>query len=114
MAVSNGSYKDATGAAAWTIEGVTAQYWITGQDTTPRTTQDKSTYRSELFRLWGIMFMLTQITQQHQITQGSITIACNGKLALNQAAKTTAKTPIAPITTSSEQFGTYRRNSKSR
>jgi len=33
VAVSNGLYKDATGAAAWTIEGMMAQHWIMGHDT---------------------------------------------------------------------------------
>jgi len=44
VVVSNGSYKDATGAAAWTIEGMMAQHQITGQGTTPGTTQDHSPY----------------------------------------------------------------------
>jgi len=70
-----------------------AQHHITRQGTTPGTTQDQSAYQSEHFGLWGIIFMLTQLAKQHQITQGSITITCDGKSALNQAVKMTAVDP---------------------
>jgi len=36
VVVSNGLYKDAMGAAAWTIKGEMAQHQITGQGSTPR------------------------------------------------------------------------------
>jgi len=84
---------DATGAAMWTIEGPTDTHWLTGTGVTPGTTNDQSAYCNELFGLWGIIFVLSQLTKEYAITQGRVTIACDSLLALWQATLTASVNP---------------------
>jgi len=58
VAVSDGSFQMGNGAAAWTIEGAMAQHHIKGAGQTPGSTNDQSAYRSKLFGLWGILYLL--------------------------------------------------------
>jgi len=60
IAVSDGSFQWGNGAAAWIIEGSTARNQIIGTGRTPGQATDQSTYQSELFGLWGILFALTR------------------------------------------------------
>ncbi len=88
VAVSDGSYQLEKGAAAWTIEGVTAENRILGVGPTPGGSSDHSAYRSKLFGLWGIMMSLHRFTKDHQIANGHVTIACDGLSALRKAQNT--------------------------
>ncbi len=85
VAVSDGSYQLEAGAAAWTIEGCTAENRIYGAGKTPGMETDHSAYRSELFGLWGILMSLHQFTTEHQIVEGQVTVACDGLSALRKA-----------------------------
>jgi len=85
VAVSDGSFKDYAGAAAWTIEGDTAANRVVGTSLTPGNAADQSAYRSELFGLWGILASLKQMVENNNIAQGHITIACDGLSALKKA-----------------------------
>jgi len=86
VAVSDGSFQDTAGAAAWTIEGTTAIHHLWGEGQTPANDDDHSAYQSELFRLsWGIMYTLLRFTKDYNLTKGKITIACNGASALRKA-----------------------------
>jgi len=55
VAVSDGSYMEETGAAAWTIKATTTSNRIVGTGYTPGSATDQSAYCSELFGLWGIL-----------------------------------------------------------
>jgi len=44
VAVSDGSFKDYAGAAAWTIEGDTTANWVVGTGLTPGKAADQSAY----------------------------------------------------------------------
>jgi len=55
VAVSDGSFQDQRGAAAWTIKGSSAANRLTGEGLTPGNPQDQSAYRSELFGIWGMV-----------------------------------------------------------
>jgi len=68
VAVSNGSFKDQEGAAAWTIEGPTAANRIVGHGITPGEPADQSAYRSELFGIWGILASLKQLSEKMSTT----------------------------------------------
>ncbi len=85
VAVSDGSYMNATGTATWTIEGQSAMDRIVGTGYTPGSTTDQSAYRSELFGLWGILFTVLRFTKDNDIAQGAVIIACDGLSALKQA-----------------------------
>ncbi len=57
VTVSNGSFMEQAGAAAWTIEGKSVQHQIIGKGITPGDTQDQSASKSELFDC-GAIFSL--------------------------------------------------------
>ncbi len=85
VAVSDGSFRDQMGAAAWTIEATTAEHQLLSTGHTPGNPEDQSAYRSELFGLWGILASLRQLSSDHNIHQGQVTIACDGLSALKKA-----------------------------
>jgi len=58
-AVSDGSYKDEMGAAAWIIEGPTLALRLTGQIYTPSHSMDHSSFRSKLSGIVGVLYTLT-------------------------------------------------------
>jgi len=82
IAVSDGSFKDGCGAAAWTIEGATATDKITEACLVPGNTNDHSAFRSELMGLLGIMLRLHDIQEKHGETTGRLRVYCDGKSAL--------------------------------
>jgi len=85
VAVSDGSFQNQAGVAAWMIESETKANRIVGRGRTPGSAEDQSAYHSELFGLWGILHTLTLLTEKYQLHDGRITIACNGLSALKQA-----------------------------
>jgi len=85
VAVSNGSFKDWAGAAAWTIEGAMVANRIVGNGLTPGEPEDQSAYRSELFGLWGIFASLKQLSDTNNIDHEHVLIACDGQSALKKA-----------------------------
>jgi len=82
LAVSDGSFQDQASLEAWTIESKNKQHHIWGHGQTPGAALDQNAYRSKLFGLWGILTTLQQITESHQVQQGSVLIVCNGLSAL--------------------------------
>jgi len=59
FAISNGSFKDEAGAAAWIIEDKSANLCIIGQWHTPGQPPDHSLFWSELAWILGILYTLT-------------------------------------------------------
>jgi len=86
MAVSDGSFKEWSGAAAWTIEGADANTKVTGMCLVPGSEEDHSAYRSELMGLLGIMLTLYGLQEQSRTKTGSIRVCCDGKSALERTA----------------------------
>jgi len=78
VAVSNGSFQDQSGSAAWTIEGTTSAYHIVGTGRMPGTTMDQSAYCSKRFGLWGMLRTIWNFIADQQIQTGQIMIACDG------------------------------------
>jgi len=58
---------------------------ILGEGWTPGSMENQGTYRSKLFRLWGILYMLLRISTKYQIESGKVTIACGRLSSLKQA-----------------------------
>ena len=83
MAVSDGSFKDSFGTSAWTLRGASNEEFITGVNVVPGSDDDQSAFRSELAGLYGIIIATTTLCSFHAITNGCITVACDGESALD-------------------------------
>jgi hypothetical protein len=86
-AVSDGSFKEAFGTAAWMIH-INNNCEIRGHCITPGNSSDQSAYRSELAGIYGIACTIWYLHSKHGLS-GSITVGCNGLSALRQAQKST-------------------------
>jgi hypothetical protein len=82
MAISDGSYKDAFGTAAWTIGDPDTVSLISGRAICPGEATDHDSYRSELACIYSIMAVLDKFFEYHHIKEGSIELGCDGKSAL--------------------------------
>ncbi len=84
-AVSDGSFKDGYGTAAWVLEGTDSSGRIVGQVIAPGDSKDQSAYRSELAGIFSIMVIIEKHCYFYGILEGEITIGCDGLSALNRA-----------------------------
>ena len=82
VAISDGSFKDEFGTASWIVQGEDEFGSLEGSLVTPGNPEDQSAYRSELAGLYGIAAIVNLLCQYHKITEGSITIGCDGLQAL--------------------------------
>jgi hypothetical protein len=82
MAVSDGSFKNTFGTAAWTTRTEDRGNLLTGSVVCPGTGEDQSAYRSELTGLYVIMTIINQLCQYYSITDGHVEIGCDGLSAL--------------------------------
>jgi hypothetical protein len=84
-AVSDGSFKEAYGTAAWMVY-ITENCVIQGSCIAPGTAEDQSAYRSELTGLYGIACTIWALQHRWKLT-GLVTAGCDGLSALRQAQK---------------------------
>jgi len=82
MAVSDGSYKNSFGTAAWTIGDVEHPSLISGKVICPGEAQDHDLYRSELSGIYAIMAVLDKVVEYFHLQEGTVEIRCNGQAAL--------------------------------
>jgi predicted RNA-binding Zn-ribbon protein involved in translation (DUF1610 family) len=82
-AVSDGSFKDRHGTAAWILH-VSDSCIIKGKCITPGDPECQSAFRSELAGLYGIAATVRYLERKY-IKTGAITVACDGLSALQQA-----------------------------
>jgi hypothetical protein len=82
-AVSDGSFKDKHGTAAWLLE-ITPDCIIYGLAVVPGDEGDQSAYRSQLTGLYGIAMTVRFLETEHSF-HGTIIIGCDGLSALNKA-----------------------------
>jgi hypothetical protein len=76
--VTDGSYKDHHGTAAWKIIDLDKpENWIEGQVITPGYPEQQDAYRSELSGLYASVLVINALTDYYQIVGGSITLACD-------------------------------------
>ena len=87
IAVSDGSYKDNLGTAAWTIGSITATSWIEGRTWIPGSAKDQCSARSELGGLYSLVRLVGIITKYYQINSGGVTIGCDGLGPLHRCFK---------------------------
>jgi len=82
MAISDGSFKDTYGTAAWTIGVTDEDQYISGKVICPGDGTDHSSYRSELTGLYVILTITNQLCEYYDIQEGAIEIGCDGLSAL--------------------------------
>jgi len=92
--VSDGSFSQEAGAAAWIIEGRTASARIIGTMITPGNPTDHSSFRSELAGIYGALCTLEALDLGP--TTQSCRVACDGKSALDRIQSTHPILPTEP------------------
>jgi hypothetical protein len=70
--VSDGSFRDAYGTAAWVIEGDNHVGRIVGRVISPGGGLDQSPYRSELTGIYAVMKFIGKLCEFYNIVEGSI------------------------------------------
>jgi hypothetical protein len=82
-AVSDGSFKEGHGTAAWMIV-ISPTCTIYGVTVAPGSVDDQSAYRSELTGIYGIAMTIRHL-EKHYHYKGEVTIGCDGLSALYKA-----------------------------
>jgi len=90
-AVSDGSYKDDNGSAAWIIEGPNSTLQLVGQLYTPGHPGDHSSFRSKVAGIVGVLYTLT--FWPLRTIKPAFHLACNGLLVVKCL---TNQKPIEP------------------
>jgi hypothetical protein len=86
QAVSDGSFKDSSGAAAFCIVSPeTGSLYIQGYHTVQGHGKSQSASRSELSGILGIQRLATLLQKRYQLTTRTIELACDGLSALRQS-----------------------------
>jgi len=90
IAVTDGSFKDGLGTAAYSIQpqldsSVSAAYILV--NCTPGQPEDVDAYRSELGGIYGVIKTTNALCASNQITQGSMTLACDCLSAITNLSK---------------------------
>jgi len=80
VVVSDGSFCEGRGTAAWIIEGKDKAHHIVGVWMTPGTTQDHSSFHSELWGLYGILLTLVHLPPATH--KPPLELECDGQAAL--------------------------------
>jgi Reverse transcriptase (RNA-dependent DNA polymerase) len=85
IAVSDGSYKETFGTAAFVLEGVNSNGRIVNTVIAPGNAHNQSPYRSELTGIYATMVLVQKLCKYYDISSGQIEFACDGLSALNKA-----------------------------
>ena len=85
VGVSDGSFKDEAGTAAWIIENELETQRIMGTVVVPGYGSDQSAYRSEIAGLYATALVVEIIKEVWGLTKGGILMGCDGIEALNQS-----------------------------
>jgi len=95
-AVSDGSFKECFGTAAWVFyHNETNRTLGNGRLITPGGPHDQCAYRSELAGLYGIALTLNELSVHQDFTGGQIKVACDGESALHRCFKPWDANPLA-------------------
>ena len=85
VGVSDGSFKDEGGTAAWIIENELGTQRIMGVALVPGYGSDQSAYRSEIAGIYAMVVIVEMIKEVWGLTKGGILIGCDGQEALKQS-----------------------------
>jgi len=92
--VSDGSFKDERGSAAWIIEGPTSELCLMGQIHTPGHATDHSSFRSEVAGIIGVVYTLT--FWPPETTKLVLRLACDGLSVINRLSNNHPIDPTEP------------------
>jgi hypothetical protein len=99
--VTDGSFKDQHGTAAWKIVDLDKpEHFIEGQVVTPGFPYQQDAYRSELSGLYASVMAINALTAFYDLQVGSITMACDNSLAIRM----TSYDPLGTNPSSCAQF----------
>jgi hypothetical protein len=82
VAVSDGSYKDEFGTAAYVLEGANSENRLVGVLVSPGRPEDQQSSRSELAGLYGVVVMVNLVCKQFDIKDGVIEVGCDSQSSL--------------------------------
>jgi hypothetical protein len=85
IGISDGSFQDQYGTAAWALEELGSSGRIVGSAMAPGTAKDQSAYRSKLTGIYCILLCAKKLCEYFKITQGSIELGCDGQAVLDKA-----------------------------
>jgi hypothetical protein len=88
MVVSDGSYKDTFGTAAWILLAEDTGAYIQGCVLCPGAEADHSSYRSELAGIYSVLTVARKLCDFYNITEGCLKIGCDGLSAINTSLHT--------------------------
>ena len=95
-AVSDGSFKDQFGTAAWVYyDAITNETLGNGRLNTPGYPEDQCSYRSEISGIYGIAVTILELAKFHDLRGGAIQVACDGESALHRCFKPWSSNPLA-------------------
>jgi hypothetical protein len=83
-AVTDGSYKQHHGTAAFILKGCDEKKAIRGCNVTPGQPPEQCAYRSETGGIIGILTTLEALCAQHSLTTGLVTIGCDCESAIKK------------------------------
>jgi hypothetical protein len=84
-AVSDGSFKNCYGTAAWVLSCPLSPQQITGQVVVPGAAHDHSSYRSELAGVYAALLVVSRLCRFFDVSSGGVLLGCNSKSALATA-----------------------------
>jgi hypothetical protein len=85
LCISDGSFKDASGTACFTLLGSSKQGSIICPMVVPGEKEVQDSYRSELSGIYGAVVMVHLLCNIHNIQQGKVQVGCDGLSALRRA-----------------------------
>jgi hypothetical protein len=85
VAVSDGSYKDEFGTAAYVLEGENSDNRLVVVLVSPGRPEDQQSARSELAGLYGVVVMVNLVCEHFDITDGAVEVGCDSQSSLRHA-----------------------------
>lgn len=92
--MSDGSYKDTYGTAAWVITSPITSHSLSGQVIVPGSMDTHSSYRSELAGIYSSILISVKLCKFFDIQGGQITLACDSHSALDSVLRNNKCTPV--------------------
>jgi len=94
ISVSDGSYKDTYGTAAWVITSPITSHSLSGQVIVPGSMDTHSSYRSELAGIYSSILISVKLCKFFDVQGGQITLACDSQSALDSVLRNNKCTPV--------------------
>ena len=84
LGMSDGSFKDGFGTAAWILTDGTTAHRAHGEFIVPGLPSNQSSYRSELAGIYALVLAISTLCTHYKLMSGAVEIGCDGKEALHR------------------------------